>query len=85
MAAFHIYTLHPWFNNDALFRVGVLFALNGFAVVGEAMVWKGRSSWVKTALAWVFGMSVATWLAGGLGSEFQGGLRGIRWKEVCAV
>ncbi|PQE31602.1 hypothetical protein CJF32_00010463 [Rutstroemia sp. NJR-2017a WRK4] len=85
MAAFHIYVLQPWFNREALFRVGVLFAVNGFAVIGETMVWQGRSSWVKTALAWVFGMCVASWLADGLGSDFKGGLLGVRWKDVCHV
>ncbi|PQE03396.1 hypothetical protein CJF30_00005489 [Rutstroemia sp. NJR-2017a BBW] len=85
MAAFHIYVLQPWFNREALFRVGVLFVVNGFAVIGETMVWQGRSSWVKTALAWVFGMCIASWLAEGLGSDFKGGLLRVRWKDVCRV
>ncbi|KAM3065996.1 hypothetical protein ACMFMG_009783 [Clarireedia jacksonii] len=85
MSAFHVYVLHPWLNSEALFRVGVLFAANGFAVVGETMVWKGRSSWLKMALAWGFEMCLASWVADGLGSEFQGGLMGVRLREVCHV
>lgn len=83
MAVFHVYALAPMLTDKALFRIGMFFVLNGFATVGEAMVWGRRNSWVKTGLAWITEMSLAAWTAGALG--IPRGVHGIRWGELCEV
>ncbi|KAG4027345.1 hypothetical protein MFRU_031g00920 [Monilinia fructicola] len=83
MAVFHVYALAPMLTDKALLRIGMFFVLNGFATVGEALVWGRRESWVKTGLAWVTEMSLAAWTAGALG--IPRGVHGIRWGELCGV
>lgn len=83
MAAFHVYALAPMVTEKALFRIGMFFVLNGFATVGEAMVWGRKDSWVKTGLAWVTEMSLAAWTAGALG--IPRGVHGIKWSDICEV
>ncbi|KAA8570461.1 hypothetical protein EYC84_002742 [Monilinia fructicola] len=83
MAVFHVYALAPMLTDKALLRIGMFFVLNGFATVGEALVWGRRESWVKTGLAWVTEMSL-----GGLDSRRAGiprGVHGIRVGELCGV
>ncbi|TGO14050.1 hypothetical protein BTUL_0059g00360 [Botrytis tulipae] len=83
MAAFHVYALAPMLTDKALFRIGTFFVLNGFATVGEAMVWGRKESWVKTGLAWVTEMSLAAWTADALG--IPRGVHGIKWRDICEV
>ncbi|TGO91519.1 hypothetical protein BPOR_0025g00130 [Botrytis porri] len=83
MAAFHVYALAPMLTDKALFRIGMFFVLNGFATVGEAMVWGRKDNWVKTGLAWVTEMSLAAWTADALG--IPRGVHGIKWRDICEV
>ncbi|QSZ29212.1 hypothetical protein DSL72_003723 [Monilinia vaccinii-corymbosi] len=83
MAAFHVYALAPLLTHQALFRVAMFFVLNGFATVGEALVWGKSGGWLKVGLAWVTEMGLAAWTAGALG--IPRGIHGIRWGELCAV
>ncbi|CAD6445706.1 a59f2995-1bf8-4302-a529-516135086104 [Sclerotinia trifoliorum] len=83
MAAFHVYCLAPMLTEKALFRVGMFFILNGFATVGETVVWGRKESWMKTVLAWMTEMGLAAWTASALG--IPRGINGIRWAELCEV
>ncbi|ESZ99516.1 hypothetical protein SBOR_0081 [Sclerotinia borealis F-4128] len=76
MALFHVYALKPMVTDKALFRIGMFFVLNGFATVGETMVWGRRDGWVKMGLAWLTEMSLAGWTAAALG--IPRGVHGIR-------
>lgn len=81
MAVFHIYALYPILYREGLFRIGAFFFLNGIATVSEAAIWGHKKHWLKTALAWIFQTSMASWTAAGL--NIPNGLSRIRWSEVC--
>lgn len=83
MAIFHIYALAPILPRDSLVRIGLFFFLNGVATVGEAAVWKHKKHWLKTAMAWVFEVGIATWTA--QASHIPNGLSKIPWRDMCSV
>jgi hypothetical protein len=81
MAAFHVYALSPIIDTAGLQRIGMFFCLNGIATVAEALVWGHRKHWLKTALAWAFEVTVASWAAEA--SSIPNGLSRIPWRELC--
>lgn len=76
-----MYALAPIMSNAGLQRIGLFFVLNGFGTVGEAMVWGHKRHWLKTLLAWIFELSVASWTAEA--ARIPNGLSKIPWREVC--
>lgn len=81
MAVFHMYTLSPFLNPTALNRVGLYFFLNGVATVIENAIWKKRKHWVKLVLAWVFEISIASWIVSSM--NIRGNLLGVPWYRGC--
>lgn len=81
MSIFHMYALQPVLDSEGLRRVGLFFLLNGVGTVIEAMLWGNKKHTVKTVLAWIFEMAVATWTASGM--DIPPGLWRIRWHELC--
>lgn len=81
MAAFHMYALEPIMSRTGLHRVGVFFCLNGVATVAEALVWGHRKHWLKTVMAWLFEIAVASWTAEA--ARIPNGLSKIPWREMC--
>ena len=81
MAVFHVYALEPILPRRSLIRIGIFFLLNGVATVCEGAVWGRNQHWLKTAMAWIFEIALATWTAET--SRIPTGLRNIAWKDLC--
>lgn len=81
MAVFHMYAMYPILTDEALFRIGVFFFLNGIGTVCEGAIWGKKRHWVKAVLAWVFETTLASWTAGGM--NIPNGLSRIPWRELC--
>jgi len=81
MAIFHIYALAPIMSSVGLERIGLFFLVNGFATVAEAVVWGHQKHWVKTAMAWIFEVAIASWTAEA--ARIPNGLSKIPWREMC--
>jgi hypothetical protein len=81
MAIFHIYALAPILDRKALLHIGLFFLLNGIGTVSEAAIWGHKKHWIKTALAWVFETTLATWAASGM--NIPNGLSKIPWQGIC--
>jgi hypothetical protein len=81
MAIFHVYAFSPIMDTAGLQRVGIFFLLNGIATVVEALIWGHRRHWLKTALAWAFEATIASWTAEA--ARIPNGLSRISWRELC--
>jgi hypothetical protein len=76
-----MYGLAPIMDATGLLRIGIFFFLNGVATVIEAMIWGQRKHWLRTVLAWVFEITIASWTAEA--ARIPNGLSRIPWRELC--
>lgn len=63
MGTFHGYVGWPVMHDvkDGWTRVVGFFVLNGIATVFDDLVWGRTKNWMRTVMAWVFEIAIASW------------------------
>lgn len=73
MGIFHAYVGWSVMRNVAQgwTKVVAFFVMNGVATVFEDLIWGKRKNWVRSLLAWVFEISLASWAVSGVEFPYE--------------
>lgn len=81
MSVFHMYAIAPLLTDEGIRRMGLFFVVNGVLTVAEAIVWDKKKHWLRTIMAWIAELTIASWTVKAF--ELPDGIWRADWKGLC--